>query len=570
MQRRGAALATVLGLVVLLLFVCVTVAALSITNLNFSRSFREAVQAELLARSAIAQFIADCEADPVGSGLDPSSPPPLAGRYPGGNIFPDGGTRLGGTAEVTFDLTRPFHSVDNSQNELPAQGWSDRGTTRRSVPAFGVSLVMKISTGRKTTYYEAMLRRRWPFVLASHSPIGFLGGAAGSGRSSLVTGDLLVYPKHDEPPLPDPMPLTTVGIPIDLELYQRIKNYNSAPKAGVVAVGSMSLPGPWNLTQGNRYEGQANFVAGQWSGGMAPIVHANPGNTAIPSPRADRYNVNGYLPPLPGDPPGTQRSILDTIMTVPGAGGDDLVSIVPPNTLKELPVGSFGKYYLLERDIWLVDRPESLPTPMPPTPAGPPEVIFGTDFQLTGALGNRYLGASGVEATGASIKLINSTLHVVGNLDLCQFETSGGTTIAPSLEGSNATLIVEGNLLLDDGALDAVNRGMVIYAQSAVVKAKGNYRGLIMIRDGAVFYPGDGGALTIQGGLVTGARRAFFSLYQPPATPGGPPPPPDPNYPPFAVSGLNLFATVLTYKPAYLKSINAFGKYEPMLLRKLL
>ncbi len=541
--RRGGALASVLGLVVLLLLICVMVATLSVTNLNFARGFREAVQAELLARAAMAQFMADQDL-PTGSALEPGARPSLAERYPGGSIFPDGASRLDGTVELTFDSSQPYYSLDNSQSESPAAGWADRGTDDRSVCPFGVDLVLKVTCARKVSYYEAVLRRRWPYVLATHGNVGFVD-------QSHVKGDLLVYPARIRQPS-DPLPSYEMATKVSRDEYDRILTYNSLPRVGVVAVGSPSN----DLRQGNTYEGHADFVGDRVENGMMQLVVPLPGNTAIPMPRNDSYNFPGTLPP---DGLGRRKSLLDQLLQQPGPSGEELR---PPNSPTNLS-NSGVPYWLLQNDLFLAGNDDNIPTFTRPT-----DVLLGDSFVVSGSLGNHFSPDSGPaplnSATGAGIFLRDTTLFVTHNLDLRKLETADGTETVPALRGSNATLIVGGALVLDDGALDAVDRSMVIYANSLVFKAQGNYRGLIMVREGAVFYPGESGGMTIEGGVLCNALPSYIARLQ--DEPGAPP---DPADVPFEVRGLTLFATTLKYNPAYLKSIHAFGKFEPVLLRKL-
>src|SRR6185436_8549078 len=126
----------------------------------------------------------------------------------------------------------------------------------------------------------------------------------------------------------------------------------------------------------------------------------------------------------------------------------------------------------------------------------------------TMSCGNRYIQGDpkNVFYTGAGIERHNCILFVDGNLDLSSTKPrAGGTAVIPALRGTNATIIVNGTLLLNNGSLSASKEGMVIYCRRLVTAAQGHYSGLIMVQKSAAICPAYPGAkIEIQGGVVCG------------------------------------------------------------------
>jgi hypothetical protein len=131
---------------------------------------------------------------------------------------------------------------------------------------------------------------------------------------------------------------------------------------------------------------------------------------------------------------------------------------------------------------------------------------------------------------GAGLELRDCVLVVEGDLDL------GASTgdRQPALVGSNATLIVKGNLTLSGGRLDAKDKGMVIYARNIMTRAAGDYRGLLVTPGSLCILPSEAGHLKISGGLVCGAY----------------------------IRGLFLRSVELRHDPRYLKVLHGLGEFR--------
>lgn len=156
-----------------------------------------------------------------------------------------------------------------------------------------------------------------------------------------------------------------------------------------------------------------------------------------------------------------------------------------------------------------------------------------------------------------SISLQDVSLAVDGNLSLSNYV----------LKGSRATLIVDGTLTLDGGYLDAGDNGLVIFCRRLIMKAQGNFNGLIVAEKGAAIYGAGAGepprdpGLTIKGGLLLGGTDLLV-IGDP--TQGGLTASSSmlSALTPLQMRGLMLSSCKLEYAPQYLRGLNNFGNYE--------
>lgn len=118
-------------------------------------------------------------------------------------------------------------------------------------------------------------------------------------------------------------------------------------------------------------------------------------------------------------------------------------------------------------------------------------------------------------ANGYSLNLRDCRLYINGDLDL----GLGG------LQGENATLIVNGHVVLRDGNMEASERGLVIMCGRLCVSTVGTYRGLILVRDCCAFtglHPANSqlyNPLEIRGVIICGGGSAELRLASQTANP---------------------------------------------------
>ncbi|MHB2021103.1 MAG: hypothetical protein ACYCW6_29565, partial [Candidatus Xenobia bacterium] len=222
-----------------------------------------------------------------------------------------------------------------------------------------------------------------------------------------------------------------------------------------------------------------------------------------------------------------------------------------------LPVATLRPFYKLNKT--LVLNPQGTPPPNSFVVQGHSHYVIDT------SCGNRFFAARpagpGIAqavtfSTGAGLELNNCTLLVNGNLDLSA-DAADIANKQPPLIGSNATLIVNGLLMLKDGRLDAKDQPMVIYCNQLIMQAKGTYKGLIISGGSASFFPtteppsDPSDVLTIQGGLICSGAPVTVAAGLPP------------------LYGVTLWSTQVQYDAKFLKSLNQFGDFEVLSLQQI-
>ncbi len=623
MRRRGpggAALAGVLLMSALLIVVCFSLATLSVLNLNMSRAASTTAQARALATAAVNQITTELSNMPGASTAGPLSATrprvDLVERFKR-PVFPSGAEHLPGTVAITFDPAADHASVDNFDSTVPAASWTDRGTARKSVPPLSLDVLMAVTVGGQTTWFEAVLQRRWPYVLCTPGRVTMMGtpqwdrvrpgtteeeaiepshiqGAVFSladmefkedaewwnrGRVSTVQNNPLAYARPGE------SDVVTVGQTIFDAIFRFIP-----PEAGQIIVGGeirLRLPDSTSVrrdvpvhSDGNVLQGRVDVMADSVEGllRVAPRNVQGGGLRAnVRPPDLQRKLAAAFKLPDPSEyvevPPqsGVGRASDDA---PPDESTQALV--LPPNGVS-MPAGGGSRFFALTGDLVL-----------PPTGAAlvkgtPRPFDYGKTarFVIPCSVGNRWLSDRGrtLNQSGAGIELKNCLLYVKGNLDLSASgpDAEGNVTV-PALRGSNATIIVDGTLVLTNGAIDAQDQGMVIFCRRLVSQAKGHYKGLLLVQKSAAFFPAaPGDRLRIDGAIICGdspivIQEAVQATAETPSG-GDNAAPPTPSRVSAGRSvplrGLRLWSTELNYDPRYLKTLNPIGSLSLVSMRQV-
>jgi hypothetical protein len=343
----------VIAVAVLVLLVALTAASLSIVNMHLARRYATGPAVEELARAAVAQFIDEqtrfSQQVPPGSPLDQELRAfDFLGRYRSTPVFPDGGTNLPGQVSITFDTSQTWYSVDNTLGDVTTTGCQGQ-----SVPPYAVDLVMTIQALGATSHCEAILQRRWPYVL--------------TGGQTVTLTDAQPYFKADPGPaavmgsvymLGQPPTTSDVTVPVGKDLEAMLKKliFSKSDAGALVQVGTVPLAG-WcsnsvNFQHGNTLAGNvdvaplaASFPGPPPCGGS--LVSVSPGNTYT---GITHTNV------------GTATAV-QSILTPPAVpSGPDTVTISFPNSDVRPPSGPGTKE--LSKNKWL-NRCLSIQCPTP-------------------------------------------------------------------------------------------------------------------------------------------------------------------------------------------------------------
>lgn len=561
MRRQGVALPTVLGLIAFLLTIGLAIGTVSTLALNMSRQEYVDVRATMLARSALTRTVTELEGESGGGALSAATVEP-EDLLQGINLVEemDSTDRV----TVTFDRSQPAYSSDNSASDLPLAGWTDRGTNRTSIPPYTLELILRVETQGAERLFRVFLRRVWPYAVYVRSGPLVIAGTP-NGPASRVEGDVFATWRHDAAGggLHDPgngpglaqREYLAGWYPVEIDapvtVGPQLLRYEPPTRQELERDGTRVLsslvvgagPGGRLGDRSNRLEGDIRYHD---SADRELAPHIGPGNEHVgevearspvepdpllsiqlpdpsdytpvslpfslasgPTLLADAtgaYPVGGPFTRTRGgrsDPPAEVHLLTDVVNLSPqtnSTGGD---------TDTHYRVGSLaGKVHLTNRGVWPLD--ETLATLL----AG-----LGYTVPWEGFL---------VEESAAGIDLRDCTLVVDGDLDLGAYDSS----LLTSLSGDNATLIVTGTLVVAGGELNARDRGMVIYANDLILKAGGEYRGLLVGANSVTILPRDDQTLTIRGGILCGS------------------------------GGLLLRSAEVVHDPRYLKSLQGAGDYE--------
>lgn len=589
---------TVLLVSFLILVVCLGLATLCIINLNISSAWSTSNQSFQIAQAAVAQFWQESDRfyqnNLFTSTTVKYTLPDWKERFRQ-PVFPTDADRFPGEAFITFDPSKPNFSIDNSGSNKPAAGWRDVGHTTKSVPPYAVDLLVRVDIGGTSNLYEAILRRRWPYVLTCGGQVKMLGtpprvnnppdGTVQALNPSLVLGPVYSVAGGTSLSEGDDVDEKVVPVSYDLadviDLSQPIDHSDARVVVGMYSKARTDRDDHFYLVKSanNELHGRVDVMQALREEDALFVVHDNVQDGGVrtrvkPSHMLDALKRALRVPPspkgvrIPDDDPLPQpwRQYFEL-----KAPGDHYVFDRTRDT---------RFFYFLKRDV-------TFPPPeLPPSGDNSEDFEYSEDrqFLIPGSAGNRYyvpkIGASGVETRSSrgGIRLDNCLLYVDGNLDLSSTkDATSGNTVPTSLVGINATLIVNGNLTLTGADIDAQDRGMVIYAKRLVGQSRGHFRGLIMVQRSMALFPPDATSpeettnpnsrLTVTGGIVCGGQDTRLVIADDPTLDTQPG---HEGHPPTRVlQGINLWSTTLEYDPQYLSTMHKFGPLTLMSLRRL-
>lgn len=587
-----------LALITLVLIVAFALAMSTLSQLNLSARYAQRTQADCVARAAMTEFIirarqADPNKDVTSLGksvLDVFRTQPTL-------LQPRG--QVDGSARLLLD-----HCVDNSSNSQAASSHFD-ATGVHSVPPFSLSLVYLVHVGTHNYVYESLVQQRWPYALASPGPIVIPGrvGPDPAGSTSNVPTDFWSAPSEivgrvlslqtdigaeSDSPLPGETRSGALRTPITVstKIYEALYPY--AKEGGLVPYATgrppqlqdnqdrLRLGGPLTLTQISltkpppsgstpvpgffsiqRYEQDTrgatihrgvdlaeNLPSGSFGTHTQPVVKVASGNTIRGRIRYD-YRIAGM-----NSKDTASRKEMQALFSKPDTSSWSQV---------HLPNGGAGEIVIARARIpagtpGISDTATQYSVPTGQCryhgnfrPAGPDLDSTVIDFYLS-SLGIYTTGSSTVSG---SLILQDVALGVEGDMSLENYV----------LKGSNATLVVDGTLTIDGGYLDAGDNGLVIFCRRLIMKAQGNFNGLIVAEKGAALFGSgateapDHPGLLIRGGMLVGGSDLLIA----------PSPAADPTsnlLMPLSIRGLTLTSTRIEYEPRYLRGLNRFGNYE--------
>ncbi len=547
--RRGFTIGSVMVIAIIILTVGLALASTSVFNLTTAYEQVSQKQAELATRGAVTEFIHQATRLEGENGDVIAPEAALAGLSPIRTYFERHPLLYSAQdpdvqVKVSFDATQPNYSTDNSKGLTDTAGW------KRTVPPFSVYLVLQTHCNRVSRNYGVLLRRSWPYAVTVPRQMDLQGAVA----DCAVDGNVLML----KDPIEDQAGPARI-LPEDLAMLLNLEaEYSKTPMLDVLAyelgvnqmvsanTGNVRLAGNRALIKGNiDTDGLTNVPVevasgAQWTGSQHrqigrdeiqrqleqvlkfPDVPAGAANPVVLFPTFFRRNVTS------SQPNSLQINRFERTA--------DLIQGQLALT------GAQAPYYCLQtssgnRVVGLVsdDRVVNFPPP------------------------NEALAAR----TTGTLKLSDCVLHVKGNLDL-----TGTDPNVYTLDGDNATLIVEGTLTLDQAYLNSRSRGMVILCRDLVLrKGHGNFKVLLLVqrqaivlaeRSNAPLTPTPNPGMTIEGGIICGQYENNYILTGQDGAPVM-----------ARVVGLNLADMQIKYNPRYLRGLNQLGDYRVVSLNCL-
>ena len=186
-----------------------------------------------------------------------------------------------------------------------------------------------------------------------------------------------------------------------------------------------------------------------------------------------------------------------------------------------------------------VGAPEGLPNSFPA------EAIEYLEDQAVYRLKNS-VGLTGSAYLDGS--LVCDDPNVTLRLNDCKLYINGNLNMGPGqIFGDNASLVVNGAVVLDEGGLSAGHKAAVLQCVSLSVNASGTFNGLILVRNSAVFVPRESGNFEIRGAIVVGGSATGE----------------------VGRGGCVICSATLEYDPRYLTAANRISDYQLIRFRRL-
>lgn len=555
-SRRASALLTVLLLTVVLAGLGLSLVSSLLSHFSLAVRYRDTAQADACARAGVNEFVYRCQEYQAENDIT-TVPPSVLQRFEANPILLEPSRHL--SARATLLLKGTYASRDNSLSPNPGQSCFD-APGRTSIPPYSLDVVMKLEMGSRTFLYQALVQQRWPYALTAPGTIRVLGQAATGSPYALsrVKGSVLAFQADAAGES-----ISAGGdLGVDKELYGLLLPYSDQPENW--------FTGPLKPMN------EARIVIG------GPV-------TAFRLNNRDNENPIDLLPPMPtqnakiqGNADTFENSETDTPKltdqpVLVGANSVHIGQVRPNHRMGESDPRSAGARARMEK---LFSFPDT---------ANWKDIQSEVDEKLSRDEIRQLIITSNAAypvtspnqcviyveggkarfkelALAGFINLIidNCSLSIAGNLSLRRNPLDPASMKQDLLIGTNATLIVKGDLLIDQGNLDAADNGMVIMANRFLIRAHGLYRGTIIGREGGVFF-GDleetssEPDLSIHGAVLVGGNRLRFA---------GPGTALD-GFPARNLKQFTLNATEIVYDAQYLRGLNQYGSfYLQQLIRR--
>lgn len=506
------------------------------THFGLASRFYDSTQADLWARAGVEEFVLRASELQEEAATVTQMPSPLLEKFRGHEQLLEPSARMPARVRLLLERSR-----DNSLSAVASPSFYDR-SGEASIPPYSYDLCLEVTIGTRKLNYEARVQQRWPYALAGAGPICLVGNNEGqnntsTGEGTRVQGPVLALQSEILDPSPDEGP----GEEVSDSMAEALVPFSTGQKISGSSGGAASSD-PWSSFRLQLAGDLPSWgVRSEYDQTLAPprMVYS-----LVPSVF---HSTTSFL-----DGPAYFMENLPT-----AGGGWSCEPIMKPVPTASRFRGPLRKDFRLwglpshgevsrRRLQKLVAQPDTGTWPVVTVPSesnqlsvtgNPTTKLDGTSLRLSGGKGRiaRDLNLQG-------LSLEECSLAVQGDCRVLRSDRRG-----PALRGDRASLIVHGTLMIDEAVMDAGGLGMVIYCNRFFIRSKGEYRGLIVSREGGCFFGGGTSGspeLHIRGGLVCGGNRVRIESE---------------HFGTLSLRALTLVSTDLRYAPEYVPTLNQFA-----------
>jgi hypothetical protein len=512
------------------LVVVLALTTLSSLNINIMRSQIEYAQSLLTAQAAISQIVYEQDSCEIISNEDRilssfTETYDIKARLNNYPVFY--GTRCEFPAKVgiTFDNAKQYYSTDNSLSEIIAKGWSDKGNNTFSVPPFSLDLIVNLKIGGSVRHFEALVNRIWSYAAfcenntititspQSNKGIGgqyfpsqiqgnvfspsqiFLGLPQSQDQGNIVFGDLCtsaaktdifepilikqgnMIKGHKRYNIPISkhcnLSLSSISFP-DKKQFKEL-NYKELPQiqlVGMMGESTLSLEGDSFAWSGS--EETINNNKRILSSYLSMAL-----NNFESLPNEIKLYIQDYIKNCQLSISNEQLIINAMTMYVNDKICGNSFFLVSDLVLEG--VGDCNKFYFKGN----LSNHFARYIKNSHTKTLNNEFSILNDAVKLQDRDNDVWECCQEKFSKAGLVLKNCTLYIDGDVELLENNNEvslNDVNTGLSIEGTNATLIVSGNLKLMGGKLESKDKGMVMFAKNIEFSTSGDFKGLILAK----------------------------------------------------------------------------------------
>jgi len=594
------------------LIVVLALTALCSLNINIMRSQLEYTQSLLIAQSSVSQFLYELDYDKVQNNhidiTSQSGSCEFKTKYDSFAWHLNMHSELPVDVFITFDQTKNYYSTDNSFSESPARGWKDNGINTASVPPFSIDLIFNTKIGGSIRHFEALIGRTWKYAAYCER-----AGISITTPKEIIASTDRIIPSFVKGNLISSSTIH-LGVPSSID-QDNVVIGNLCTACKKPDINDQSFNDPLFVNPGNYFKGKKEYNINSLFNGMYPLFRT----MKFPNKAEFKELDLCSLPQLQIVGFGAESELSLEEDSFIWASSDNRLEKfkkalsnyveIAQNNIDNLP--DDAKLFIVEyvKNHKVTSAQESQKEIILKAVKSfvykkycgyslflknNLEIIGNSEcnkFYLKGNLTNHYLKYKRIDYSEnvdqntiqlsnmgtwecrdeifsrAGLILRNCTFYLDGDLELIEYNPNLEQNLNEgisgiSLDGTNATLIVSGNLKIMGGGLDSKDKGMVLLANNIEFSTKGNFKGIILSKGLILINPdvkndstNEENKLNIHGAIACGGVYVEGEEKL--------------NIPIPSNKGLILKGINLIYEPRYTKALHQFGIPKVILWQEL-